>query len=372
MQHRRSLLNLEASRRAVVIYSILGSMIVAGVGFALYKQAGDSNDAAAVPAGQEQGYAFVAPSAPLLPSGSVPPSASASPSAKSASPSVSPSRKRTVQSRGGGACALPAYPTENCAGVPRGWSPKKTQQGDLTITKAGTVISDYLVTGSIQVMADNVTIRRTRVYGTVDNFHSDRIHGHLTIEDTEVVNPPGKQFSTNEQYAFGVANYTCRRCKVVNRMEGWRIGARSFSGAAKVTIEDSYARLAVPPGMCSSADPHGDGIQGYGAPTAVIRHNTIDQRQDDCPTAPIFIPDQDNSGGTVEDNMLAGGGYALRLTGGSFSSVAGNKIVEGSAYYGPVEVDCGKIRGWTDNAIVTFDWSTGKIIKEVKKLNDCG
>jgi hypothetical protein len=187
-----------------------------------------------------------------------------------------------------------------------------------------------------------------------------------------VVNPPGEEFSTNAQYAFGVANYTCRRCKVVNRMEGWRVGAKGFSGAGTVTIEDSFAQLAVPPGMCASDDPHGDGIQGYGGPTAIIVHNTIDQRLDDCPTAPIFIPDQDNAGGRVEDNLLAGGGYSMRLTGGTFSEVTGNKIVEGSPGYGPVEVDCAKIGSWSDNAVVTFDWSRGTIIKEKKKLGDCG
>ena len=246
------------------------------------------------------------------------------------------------------------------------------QNGDLNVTKAGTVIEDYLVTGTIWVKAADVTIRRTRVYGGIDNYVGDRIGGELTIEDTEVVNPPGQTYSSNQQYAFGVANYTCRRCKVMNRIEGFRIGANSAGGAGRVTIEDSFARLAVPPGMCKSADPHGDGIQGYGGPPAIIRHNSIDQRLDDCPTAPIFIPDQGNAGGTVQDNLLAGGGYALRLTGGSFASVTGNKIVEGSAYYGPIEVDCGKIGAWSGNAVVKYDWDRGTIIGETKKLNDCG
>ena len=228
------------------------------------------------------------------------------------------------------------------------------------------------MTGSIWVKAADVTIRRTRVHGTIDNFVGDRIFGHLTIEDTEVVNPPGQDFSSNLQYAFGVADYTCRRCKVVNRLEGWRVGGNSYSGAGRVTIEDSYARLGVPPGLCAAVDPHGDGVQGYGGPAAVIRHNTIDQRADPCPTAPIFIPDQDNAGGVIEDNLLAGGSFALRLTGGRFPSVTGNKIVDGTAEYGALEVDCGKIGRWSGNAVVTVDWSRGVIRKEIRELTDCG
>lgn len=370
MKHRRIFLFRGGFRHAVTLYLVVGVIVLGAAGFALFSYAG-RNDAT-IAASDEQ-LAVPAPAA--SPPGSSPagplPSASAAPSPSAPPSSAKPSREKSSRPVQSGRCALPAYPTEGCTGVPRGWRPKTTKDGDLTITKRGTVLSDYLVTGTIWVKAADVTIRRTRVYGTVDNFLSDQIYGHLTIEDTEVVNPPGQEFSTNEQYAFGVANYTCRRCKVVNRMEGWRMGASSFSGSGKVTIEDSFAQLAVPPGMCASADPHGDGIQGYGGPAAVIRHNTIDQRGDDCPTAPIFIPDQDNAGGVIEDNLLAGGGYALRLTGGSFSSVTGNKIVNGSAEYGPVEVECSKVGTWKDNAVVTYDWNKGTVLEETKKLNDC-
>jgi hypothetical protein len=371
MKHRRLFPVRGAVPRVVGVYLIIGVIVLGLAGIVLYSSAGDRDDVTT--AGTEP-RAAVAP-APSAPQRSVPgsaPAASPSSSRSSPAPSGRPSREQSSFAVPRGGCALPAYPTAGCTGVPQGWRPKTTKEGDLTITKAGTVLTDYLVTGTILVKAADVTIRRTRIYGGVDNFISDRIHGHLTIEDTEVVNPPGQEFSTNEQYAFGVANYTCRRCKVINRIEGWRIGANSFSGAGTVTIEDSFAQLAVPPGTCETVDPHGDGIQGYGAPTAVIRHNTIDQRRDDCPTSPIFIPDQDNAGGTVEDNLLAGGGYALRLTGGSFPSVTGNKIVEGSPVYGPVEVDCGKVGNWGDNAVVTYDWARGSIIKEKRKLDDCG
>jgi hypothetical protein len=268
---------------------------------------------------------------------------------------------------------LPAYPTASCTGVPAGWTPRKTVSGTLTITKAGTTIENYLVKGSIVVKAKNVTIRKTRVYGGVENFVGDNIYGPLFMENVEAVNPPGQEFTTNGEHAVGTANYTCRRCKIVNRIEGFRAGANSFSGAGPIRIEDSFVQLAVPPGLCESEDPHGDGIQGYGSPRVTIRHNTIDQTRDNCPTAPIFIPDgQGNSGGAVDDNLLAGGGYTLRLGGGTFSSVSGNKIVEGTPGYGPVEVSCDKIDRWEGNAIVQYDWASGTVRREVKPIRECG
>ncbi|MEU8655708.1 right-handed parallel beta-helix repeat-containing protein [Actinoplanes philippinensis] len=372
MKHRRSLFTGTRLRRAVTVSAAFGMVILIAVGFTWYSTGRD--DATPENAAQA-GTTLPAPDGQLPSVQSIPPSAATASAPVSASASVPPSKKpaneATTKAAPKGDCALPAYPTASCTGVPAGWSPQKTVQGDLTVTKAGTVVSDQLVTGSILVRAADVTIRRTRVYGTIDNFIGDKIYGHLTIEDTEVVPKPGEGISSVQQYAFGVANYTCRRCKVMNRMEGWRVGAGSFAGAGQVVIEDSYAQLAVPAGMCASSDPHGDGIQGYGGPTATIRHNTIDQRGDDCPTSPIFIPDQDNAGGTVTDNVLAGGGYALRLSGGSFPTVTGNKIVTKSAEYGPIDVDCAKIGTWSGNAEVTFDFDRGVVLKETKKLNNC-
>lgn len=380
MKHRRS---FRPKTLALVLTGVLVALSASG---AFVFQAYAEKDTTATSTATLDGQVTPDPLGQSVPApslGSVPPS----PSATSASPSVSPSapvgRKPSAKPRvtekatapastgGGGDCALPRYPTPSCTGVPAGWKPKKTVTGDLTVTRSGTVLKDVLVTGSIHVKAANVRIKNTRVYGTIDNFHGNNIYGHLTIEDTEVVNPPGQEFSKNDQYAFGVANYTCTRCKVINRMEGWRVGATDYSGAGRVVIQDSFAQLAVPPGMCESDDPHGDGIQAYGGPSVTIRHNTIDQRLDECPTAPIFIPDQGNAGAVVQDNLIAGGGYALRLTGGDFPAVTGNKVVQGSFGYGPIEISCGLVDRFSGNATVTYDWARGKVTGQVKAIKEC-
>lgn len=290
------------------------------------------------------------------------------------SPTVEPSGSPTVEPSGSPSatsCALPRYPTAACTGVPAGWTPTTTVNGNLVVTTPGAVIQDYLVTGAIDVRAANVTIRRTRVYGSIDNFLTNTVHGPLLIEDSEVVNPPGQQYSTSTEYSIGVANYTCRRCKIINKVEGWRMGATGHPGVGPVVIEDSYAVLAVTQQMCDTIDPHGDGIQGYGSPVATIRHNVIDQRADPCPTGPIFIPDQGNAGATVTDNVVAGGGWSIVLSGGTFPAVTGNKVVHNTWGYGPFDVDCSKIATWSGNASVTFDFATGQILSQVQALNNC-
>jgi hypothetical protein len=269
-------------------------------------------------------------------------------------------------------CALPKYPTASCTGVPSGWTPVTTINGNLTITTNGAVIENYLVTGMIDVRANNVTIRKTRTYGGIDNFVTNVVYGPLLIEDSEVVLPPGQTESWDYGHVFGVANYTCRRCKVVGRAEGWRVGASGYAGAGPVTIEDSYAKLQVTQAQCDADDPHGDGIQGYGGPFVTIRHNTIDQRDDPCPTSPIFIPSgQGNDGGDIIDNVLAGGGFTLRAYGGNFPSITGNKIVYNTWAYGPLDINCSLIGNWSGNATVNFNWTTGEIISQVSPLNDC-
>ena len=290
----------------------------------------------------------------------------------------------TTQNSGGGgttstgwACALPKYPVSGCTGVPAGWSPQTTVNGDLVITesfiasKPNRTLENYLVTGVLDVRANNVTIRNTRVYGRIDNFVTNTVYGPMLIEDSEVVLPTGQTVSDNYESAIGVANFTCVRCKVTGRAEAWRVGASSYPGAGPVTIKDSYAKLQVTQAQCDAVDPHGDGIQGYGGNFATIQHNTIDQRDDPCPTAPIFIPDQDNEGANVTDNLLAGGGYSLRLWGGNFPTVTGNKIVNATYGYGPVDVDCSLIGTWSGNARVTYDWAAGVILSQVASLDTC-
>jgi hypothetical protein len=178
------------------------------------------------------------------------------------------------------ACPLPAYPTAACTGVPAG-TQLTTHQGDLVITTPGQVVDGLLVTGGIDVRADDVVIRNSEVRGPVLNDSGGRRY-RFTIEDSTVA--PASGCSSWGNGAVGVSNYTARRVRIAGFPDGFRIAG------SDTVIEHSMVTLC----SATPAD-HSDGIQAYGAANGtniVIAHNTIDQRAvtNGAATAPIFIP----------------------------------------------------------------------------------
>ena len=263
-------------------------------------------------------------------------------------------------------CALPKYPTASCTGVPAGTT-LQTVLGDVVVTTRGQVIDGKLITGSLNIRANDVIVRNTQINGPVLNDS-----GSYTIEDSTV--GPQDGCSTWSGGAIGYSNYTARRVRIRGFSDGFRISG------SNVLIEDSYVVL------CSD-DPndHSDGIQVYGAANGTnitIHHNTIDQRpvNNGGATAPIFIPnDTSNQRNryvtvSVTDNVVAGGGFSLRVFGDlpwTALAISGNKIVSNTWAYGPVDVTCTHIRSWNNNSVIKYDWDTGAILEQVSALNNC-
>jgi hypothetical protein len=276
----------------------------------------------------------------------------------------------TTPGPGPTACPLPGYPTAACTGVPAGTS-LTTHNGGLVVTTPGQVINGLRITGTVDIRAHDVVIRNSEIHGNVFNDSSGTRY-RFTIEDSTIAPPNGCSSWGNG--AVGVSNYTARRVRISGFPDGFRVAG------SNILIENSFVTLC-------SANPedHSDGIQAYGAANGtniVIRHNTIDQRAvtNGAATAPIFVPNdgerQGNQNVTVSitDNLLAGGGYSLRLYGNlpfSAPAVTGNKIVDRSWAYGPVDLTCSNIGTWAGNATVTYDWSRGRITSQVRALDDC-
>ena len=288
-------------------------------------------------------------------------SPSVAPTSSSASPSVTSGAKPAPGQAA--ECELPRYPTPKCTGVPAGTA-LQTVNGDVTVTTAGTQIVGKRITGSLNIQANNVVIKNSEIIGTVINW--DNGGGwSFTIEDSTVGAKDGCS-GDYTGFAIGEDNYVARRVLVRGFPDGFRIG-----GPKDVTIEDSHVTLCV-------ADPsdHSDGIQAYGAGGRnVIRHNVLDQRPAaKTATAPIFLPGgSDNRASAsfvVTDNVVAGGTYSIRITHNA-PKVTGNKVQAGSWAYGPMEVKCGVIGEWRENAVVNFDFDSGTISNEVQPSNDC-
>ena len=82
--------------------------------------------------------------------------------------------------------------------------------------------------------------------------------------------------------------------------------------------------------------------------TDVIRHNTIDCRG--CSNAAIFYASDWRGTLVLDNNLLSGGGYTLRVHESGQAWVTDNKIVRNSYQYGPTYNAYGNIVQWTGNA----------------------
>ena len=262
-------------------------------------------------------------------------------------PAPSPSGKPTPApspsgSPGGGrACPPPpAYPTPDCTGVPDG-TKLVTVNGNFTADKPGQVVKGVRITGKLVVKADGVEIRDSEIHGGVSNYggSDDRADYRFTITDSTI----GAATGCDGYVGVGFSNYTATRVHIHNFGDGFR------DSGDNILVQDSFVTL------CSNTDDHSDGIQGYkGGKNVVIRHNTIDQRPTRFigTTSPIFFADE-SAGAVLTDNLLAGGGYTVRLHGSGFV-FKDNRVVKDSWNFGPVYSDCGGI-SWSGNATVAID-----------------
>lgn len=287
----------------------------------------------------------------------------------SATPSVSPSASVTPSTSVSPSTPPVAsdYPTATNTGVPAGTV--LTNSAGMVVSTANTVIDGKRISGDVDIRASGVMIKNSEISGRVINDNVNSAPS-FTIEDSQVGSDTGCSTATNG--AVGTQNYTALRVKLVGYVDGFRIGGDN------VLIQDSFVKLCG-----TNPDYHSDGIQAYGAGAAqniVIKHNVIDQRAviGEAQTAPIFIPNDNAGQGNqgirviVDDNVLAAGSYSLRVFGSlpfSAPSISGNKIVDGTWGYGPVDVECSRITSWSSNAVVTYDWTAGKILTQVRSLD---
>ncbi len=221
------------------------------------------------------------------------PPVSSAPPVPSRGPSPSASPGSPAPTRGP---APPARPGPGNTGVPLGTT-LRTHRGDLTVTARGAVVDAMLVTGSIIVQAPDVTIRRTRVapaspvYWVIRQLPQAT---NLIIEDSELAGG-GVHIGVNEESA----GLTVRRCAIHH------VDTAVSLGGDRATIQDSYLHDV----------STGVGAAG-GNDTVTIRHNTIVSLP--AGEAAIGFADQGRpvTGVTIEDNLLAGGGYAFFAGGG--------------------------------------------------------
>ena len=243
------------------------------------------------------------------------------------------------------------FPTPATAGLPAGWSPRRTHTGDLWIRTAGTVVEDLRITdGVIHVAAQDVTLRRVDAVGTkVVNDTGDTCGSGLVIEESRFVAGSGPTRDTDLP-VIGNGGFTVRDVVIDGVPEGIRVGAKQ---CGDVVVEHSFVRIT-PPDVCS--DWHGDGIQGYGGGRVTVRRTWIimHEREDCHGTAPFFYPSgQSNTSLTIEGLLVEGGGYPFRA--GTPGTVRDLQVVRDSWGYGPVDVLCSALTDWQAHLVTVSE-----------------
>jgi hypothetical protein len=195
------------------------------------------------------------------------------------------------------------YPDASNTG-PTGLLRKST--GNITISKPGTVIENRKINGCITIRADNVTIRNSEI--NCDGLAAVYLRGSdpytgLVVEDSEIKcgHKPGQTGISNHDY-------------IVRRSE--LFGCENIVWAERnVLIEDNY--IHDPIRCCIWAPqpkPHTDSIQvPSGAVNIRVKNNRVYGGyidQSDFGNA-AFAAGGNVSGVVVDNNIFAGGGYAV-------------------------------------------------------------
>ncbi len=198
----------------------------------------------------------------------------------------------------GGSSSSPrtsGFPNASNTGVPAGVTLRPS--GSVTVTANGAVIDSLDVSGSIRVEASDVVIKNTRIRnpGGQAITVNPSTKG-LLVQDVEIDGTG----NTDGSSAVGDSNYTLRRVDIHHFGEGPRANGN-------VVIEDSYMHDFLD---FIAQGAHQDVIQSTGGSNQVIRGNTLLMNVDGG-NAVLMLGTDYGSNLTFDNNLVAGGGYAL-------------------------------------------------------------
>lgn len=211
-----------------------------------------------------------------------------------------------------GACTPPSYaacgfPDASDAGVPPG-SALQAKSGKVVITKDGTVIDGWDFSGVIDVEADNVTIRNSRLTGTTwfgirYGATNPRATGLVVAQDT-LQTVPGRG-PDHGGYDYGIEQVGHGTLEVASSdISGYKDGVDISNGS----VHDSYIHE-----LSTFKGAHDQDIYVWsGGDGVTIEHNTLIADSEDSTAAIYVAPDSGHQNNvTMEDNWLAGGSYCV-------------------------------------------------------------
>lgn len=146
-----------------------------------------------------------------------------------------------------------AFPDASNTGVPAGTA-LTAYTGPMTITTTGAVIDSKLITGGLAIRATGVTVKNSKVVGSIDADNG----GSVAILDTEIDNGHSSVAGVTQD------NVTMRRVNVHG-------GRQSVTCGSNCDIQDSWLHGQ------TADDPswHDNGYISNGGSNVLLRHNSI-------------------------------------------------------------------------------------------------
>ncbi|WP_161498915.1 right-handed parallel beta-helix repeat-containing protein [Cryobacterium aureum] len=216
-------------------------------------------------------------------------------------------------------------PGASNTGVPSGTA-LTVHNGDINVTKPGTVLSGLDVRGLIKISAPDVTIKNSIIRGRTMNGPGALInnlggHRNLVVTDTEL-SPSSASPHANGIYGY---NFTATRLDINNVIDGIHITG------SNVSLQDSW----IHDHMHYRNDPnqggspsHDDGIQIQAGNNVTVTGN----RLTDSHSAAVQIT-QDRgpvSNFTFSDNFANGGACTVNIAEKSYGPIMGATITDNS------------------------------------------
>lgn len=226
--------------------------------------------------------------------------------------------------------------------------------GGDTFSTAGQTISNQLIQlPGIAVTANNVTFSNCKIVYT-GSLAADGIAAFFIangVTGTQLLDCEIDGQSNVERAVKGYDSINVQRCHIHHAGNGVEV-------ATSVTVQDSYLHDIV---TTPTTSWHADGIQtGEGAVSNVlIQHNTVLLPGDETGAINII----DNSGTfaysniTVDNNLLAGGGYTVYINAGTLTNVSATNNHFSTRYFSRV----GNFNAWYNTTGIT---RTGNVIDE--------
>lgn len=209
------------------------------------------------------------------------------------------------------------YPDASNTGVPSGTTLVKVPEdvtsgngwhydsrGWIEVDKAGATLSGITTTKNVNVTADNVTVKNSRIIVSGESFGiSIRRADNVTVRDNEIAGPKASgptrlMVGVKDVYSDSV------NLKVVgNDIWHTATGVQIDQGL----IQDNYIH-----DLGFTGDDHVNGTTSNGGSRALtIRHNTVFNPHDQTDAISLFQDFGVQANRVIDDNLLAGGGYTI-------------------------------------------------------------